>query len=355
MVKTQQWLLNAHPDGLPTYRGSNSTFKMIEKDLPSVGSDQVLVKAKYYSNDPAQRGWIDHYPDESRLYVPPVHTGDVMRAFGLAEVVESKSDKVKKGDLIRTLLNWTEYSVLDAKNVQLCDPLPQNVSPTQYLGALGLTGLTAYMGLLEVSQATKDDIVVVSGAAGATGSMVVQIAKKIVGCKKVIGIAGGQQKCDWVKKLGADECIDYKASDFKQRLSKATTEYANVYFDNVGGDILDFMLTRMARDGRIAACGAISQYNAKDSDDGDEIKNWFQVISMRLRIRGFIVNDFPWRVEEAQKTLHKALEDGKLDITEGEHVVETRFEDVPATWLKLFEGANTGKLVTKLVGTAERL
>lgn len=349
MVKTQQWLLNAHPEGLPTYQGSDPTFKKIEKDLPTLGANQVLVKSKYYSNDPAQRGWIDHYPDESRLYVPPVHTGDVMRAFGLAEVVESQSDKVKKGDLVRVMLNWTEYSVVDAKDIQVCSPLPKNAPPTHYLGALGLTGLTAYMGLLEVAQATKDDIVVVSGAAGATGSMVVQIAKKIVGCKRVIGIAGGQKKCDWVKKLGADECVDYKAADFKNQLSKATSEYANVYFDNVGGDILDFVLTRMARDGRIAACGAISQYNAKDDDGGDRLKNWFQIISMRLRIRGFIVYDFPWRMEEAQKTLHKALEDGKLDITEGEHVVETKFDDVPGTWLKLFEGANTGKLITKLV------
>ncbi|KAI3390691.1 hypothetical protein diail_8874 [Diaporthe ilicicola] len=349
MGKTQQWVLNAHPEGLPTYSGSNPTFKKIEKNLPELQNDQLLIKAKYFSNDPAQRGWIDHYPDESRLYVTPVHTGEVMRASGLGEVIESKSDKAKKGDLVRTLVNWTEYSVVDAKAVQLCDPLPKDASPTHYLGALGLTGLTAYMGLLVVAQATKDDIVVVSGAAGATGSMVVQIAKKIVGCEKVIGIAGGQQKCEWVKKLGADECVDYKASDFKQQLSKVTTEYANVYFDNVGGDILDFMLTRMARDGRIAACGAISQYNSKEGDGGDRLSNWFQVVSMRLRIRGFIVYDFPERIEEAQKTLHKALEDGKLDISEGEQVVETKFDNVPATWLKLFEGANTGKLVTKLI------
>lgn len=349
MVKTQQWLLNAHPDGLPTYSGSNPTFKKTEKDLPAIKADQVLVKVKYFSNDPTQRGWIDRYPDESRLYVPPVHTGDVMRSWAVAEVVESQSDKAKKGDMVRAVLNWTEYGVLDAKDIQVCRPLPKNAPPTHYLGALGLTGLTAYVGLLEVAQATKDDIVVVSGAAGATGSMVVQIAKKIIGCKRVIGIAGGKQKCDWVKKLGADECVDYKAADFEQQLAKATTEYANVYFDNVGGETLDLMLTRMARDGRVAACGAISQYNAKEQDGGVRLKNWFEVISMRLRIRGFIALDFPAKLEEGQKTLHQALEDGKLDITEGEHVVETKFDDVPATWLKLFEGANTGKLITMLV------
>lgn len=348
MVKTQQWLLSAHPDGLPTYSGSNPTFKKTETELPPLKADQILVKAKYFSNDPAQRGWIDKYEDESRLYVPPVHIGDVMRSWAIAEVVESQSDKFKKGDLVSGVVNWTEYAVLDTKaaRVQLCTPLPGNAPVTHYLGALGLTGLTAYIGLLGVAQATKDDIVIVSGAAGATGSMVVQIAKKIVGCKRVIGIAGGQKKCDWVKKLGADECIDYKAGDFEQQLVKATSEYANVYFDNVGGDILDLVLTRMARDGRVAACGAISQYNSKE---GDGLKNWFQVISMRLNIRGFIVLDHPETMQEALKVLPKALEEGKLDITEGEHVVETKFDDVPATWLKLFEGANTGKLVTKLV------
>lgn len=348
MVKTQQWLLNAHPDGLPTYNGSNPTFKKTETELPPLKADQILVKAKYYSNDPAQRGWIDKYEDESRLYVPPVHIGDVMRSWAIAEVVESQSDKFKAGDLVSGVTNWTEYAVLDAKGVQRCGPLPGNAPVTHYLGALGLTGLTAYIGLLAVAKATKDDIVIVSGAAGATGSMVVQIAKKIVGCKRVIGIAGGQKKCDWVKKLGADECIDYKTGDFEQQLIKATPEYPNVYFDNVGGDILDLVLTRMARDGRVAACGAISQYNSREGDGSDRLKNWFQVISMRLHIQGFIVLDHPEKMQEALKVLPKALEEGKLDITEGEHVVEAKFDDVPATWLKLFEGANTGKLVTKL-------
>ncbi|POS74953.1 hypothetical protein DHEL01_v206649 [Diaporthe helianthi] len=349
MVKTQQWLVNAHPDGLPTYSGPNPNFKKTEKDLPELKADQILVKLKYFSNDPAQRGWIDKYEDESRLYVPPVHIGDVMRSTAIAEVVESQSDKFKKGDLVSGVASWTEYAVLDAKAVQLCRPLPGDAPVTHYLGALGITGLTAYIGLLGVAEATKDDIVLVSGAAGATGSMVVQIAKKILGCKRVIGIAGGQKKCDWVKKLGADECIDYKTSDFEQQLIKATPQYPNVYFDNVGGDILDLVLTRMARNGRVAACGAISQYNAKEGDGGDRLKNWFQVISMRLHIRGFILLDYPEQMREGLKVLIKALEEGKLDITEGEHVVETEFDDVPATWLQLFQGANTGKLVTKLI------
>lgn len=349
MVKTQQWILNAHPQGFPTYSGPNPTFKKTERELPTLEADQVLVKTKYFSNDPAQRQWIDRYPDESRMYLTPVHPGEVMQSWAVAEVIESHSDKARKGDMVCAIVNWTEYNVLDAKDFQLCGPLPGNAPVTHYLGALGLTGKTAYVGLLEVTQTTKDDIVIVSGAAGATGSMVVQIAKKIVGCKKVIGIAGGKQKCDWVKRLGADDCVDYKAADFDQRLVEATTEYANVYFDNVGGHILDSVLARMALNGRVAVSGAISNYNAGEGEGGVRLKNWFEIISMRLQIRGFIVLDHPERMEEAQKAFHKALDEGKLDITEGEHVVEAKFEDVPATWLKLFEGANTGKLITKLI------
>lgn len=349
MTQTQQWQLKSHPKGLPTYKGADPTFELVKKELPAIKDGEVLVKVKYLSNDPAQRGWIDYYPDESRLYVPAVHEGDRMQSFALAEVVESKAKDVKKGDIVSGTTGWTEYGVLNAKDVRVVEPLPNNLPITHYLGALGMTGLTAYAGLIEVAKATKDDVVVVSGAAGATGSMVVQIAKKILGCKKVIGIAGGAKKCEWVKKLGADECIDYKSADFQEKLTKATPEFANVYFDNVGGEILDFMLTRLARHGRVAACGTISSYNAKEEDKGEVLKNWFQVISMRLQINGFIVLDHVAKAGEILQTFRKALEDGKLDITEGEHVVETKFEDVPATWLNLFEGVNTGKLVTKLV------
>lgn len=348
MVKTQQWLFNAHPEGLPTYSGSDPTFIKTERELPALEADQVLVKVKYLSNDPAGRQYLDRCLDESRLYMPQVHIGDVMPSFAIAEVIESQSDKAKEGDMVFAMVSWTEYSVLDAKDLQICSPLPRNAPVTHYLGALGLIGKAAYVGLTEV-QTTKDDIVVVSGAAGATGSMAVQIAKKILGCKRVIGIAGGKQKCDWVKKLGADDCIDYKAADFEQRLVEATPEYVNVYFDNVGGHILDSMLARMALNGRVAVSGAISSYNATEGERGVRLKDWFEVISMRLSFRGFLVLDHPKRMEEAQRILYKALDEGKLDITEGEHVVEAKFEDVPRTWLKLFEGANTGKLITKLI------
>lgn len=351
MTQTKQWILNSHPKGLPTYNagGADQTFNLVEKDLPAVKDGQILVKVLYISNDPAQRGWLDYWPDESRLYVPPVHKGSVVHAFALAEVLESKADSVKKGDTVSGLIGWTQYSVLDAKAVRVVQPLPDNLPVTHYLGAIGMTGLTAYSGLIEVAQATKDDVVVVSGAAGATGSMVVQIAKKILGCKRVVGIAGGPQKCEWVKKLGADDCVDYKAPDFEDQLAKATPDFVNVYFDNVGGNILDSMFNRMVKDGRVAACGSISNYNVKEEEKGDIFKNWFAVVSMRLRIRGFIVIDHAAKFSHMEEVLRKALAEGKLDIAEGEHVVDTKFEEVPGTWLKLFEGANTGKLVTKLV------
>ncbi|ROW06792.1 hypothetical protein VMCG_04101 [Cytospora schulzeri] len=349
MTQTQQWQLKSHPKGLPTYKGADPTFELVKKDLPALQDGQILVKVQYFSNDPAQRGWIDYYPDESRLYVPAIHEGERMQAFALAEVIESKADNIKKGDIVSGGTGWTEYAVVSAQAVRVVEPLPNGLPITHYLGALGMTGLTAYSGLIEVAQATKDDVVVVSGAAGATGSMVVQIAKKILGCKKVIGIAGGAKKCEWVKKLGADECIDYKSADFQEQLTKATPEFANVYFDNVGGEILDFMLTRMARHGRVAVCGAISNYNAKEGEKGEVLKNWFQVISMRLHLRGLIVLDHAAKFGQILQEFRKALQEGKLDIAEGEHVVETKFEDVPGTWLKLFEGVNTGKLITKLV------
>lgn len=350
MTQTKQWILNAHPEGFPTLDGANPTFKQQEVSLPALKDGQVLIKVLYLSNDPAQRGYLSKYDDDRRLYVQPTHTGEVIRSFSLAEVVESKASHLSKGDIVRHNPGWTQFAVADAANLNRLEPLPNGAPITNYLGALGLTGLTAYHGLLNVAHAKKEDVVVVSGAAGATGSMVVQLAKKIVGCKKVIGIAGGPQKCAWVKKIGADVCLDYKSTDWKDKLAAETPDFVNVYFDNVGGEILDTVLGRMAREGRVAACGAISGYNAETGEKGAKITNWFDVISMRLLIKGFIVLDFPPEQHaEATAALRKGVEEGKLDITEGEHVVESTFEDVPKTWMKLFEGANTGKLVTKLI------
>ena len=347
---TRQWLLAEKPTDLPVLDGPSQTFKLETKSLPSLQDDQVLLKILYLSNDPAQRGWISKDIKPDRLYTAPVKVNTPMHARALCEVVESKSATVRKGTTVLAAPGWTQYAVLDAKAVQPAPDLPGDLKITHYLGALGGTGLTAYYGLKIIAEAAPSDSVVVSGAAGATGSMVVQIDKKLIGCKRVIGIAGSDEKCRWVESLGADKCLNYKKPSFREDLIKETDGFVDVYFDNVGGEILDLMFTRMAKYGRIAACGAISNYNTSSSKL-DGLKNWFEVISMRIQIRGFIVTDYLSKRAEVLDIFRKAIEEGKLDIgAQSEQVVSAKFEEIPKVWMKLFEGTNTGKLVTALQG-----
>ncbi|KAK0660577.1 Prostaglandin reductase 1 [Lasiodiplodia hormozganensis] len=347
-TQTRQWVLNRQIVGEPVLDGPDATFSMKTADLPPVQDGQVLLRTKFLSNDPAQRGWISPIESPDRLYVPPVQPGETMRAGAIAEVIESKAASLPKGTLVQTYqAGWAEYLVQDAAALQPLQNIP-GVSPTHYLGALGMTGLTAYYGTKIIAAAKPEDVLIVSGAAGATGSMVVQIAKKLVGCKTVIGIAGSDSKCEWVKSLGADVCLNYKSPSFKQDLIDATPNYANVYFDNVGGEILDLVLSRMAQEGRVALCGAISTYNGTS---GLQLNNWLDVISMRLQLKGFIVLDWvkQGKAKESITELVIAAKEGKIKISdEGETVVATQFEDIPATWMKLFDGSNTGKLVSKL-------
>lgn len=348
MVQTRQWILSNRPSGLPVLEGPDATFTLQNAELGPVENDHILVKTTFLSNDPAQRGWLRDLEDPSRLYVPPVQVGSVMRARGLAEVIESSSSKFNKGDVVIAPTGWSEQLVVSASACQSAPPLPKDLNVTHYLGALGLTGLTAYFGLTGVARAAKDDVVVISGAAGATGSMAVQISKNLLGCKRVIGIAGSDSKCRWVESLGADVCLNYKSASFASDLKKETPDFADVYFDNVGGEILDLMLTRMARNGRVAACGAISNYNSS-GEAITGLKNWFEVVSMRIEIKGFIVLDFAAKFAEALDLLKKGVEDGKLKVgDEGEHIVEAGFESVPTVWMGLFEGSNQGKLLTKI-------
>ncbi|KAF1985119.1 NAD(P)-binding protein [Aulographum hederae CBS 113979] len=346
---TRQWILANKPTDLPVFSGPNATFKLETKDLPPLKDGQVLIQAIHLSNDPAQRGWIDKHVDPARLYVPPVQVGDIMRASAVCKVVASKAPKLKEGDLIQGFTGWAEFAVVDADTL---NPIPgtDKISPTHALGALGLTGLTAWYGMVHVVGTKKEDAVVISGAAGATGQIAVQIAKNVIGCRKVIGIAGGTDKCKFVESIGADVCLDYKSGSFQDDVSKAVKEAggAEVYFDNVGGQILDQMLSLLNRHGRVAACGAISDYN---SSEKNAIRNYFEVISNRLEIKGFIIFDMYTRglADEGLKALTDAAISGKIKLGEkSETIVKVPFEKVPETWMMLFEGGNWGKLVTTL-------
>jgi NADPH-dependent curcumin reductase CurA len=349
--QARKWILANPPKSQPVLEGDNATFRLETSTLPAPDKDQVLLKTLYLSNDPAQRGWIQQDVDPERLYVPPVQKNDIMRAFGVCEVITSKADNLKEGQLVIGTVGWTEYSVMNAKELRPIQPdEAAGIRATNFLGSIGATGLTAYYGLVDVVRTTKEDVVVVSGAAGATGNMVVQIAKHLVGCKKVIGIAGGESKCKWVESLGADICIDYKAADFKEQLWKATEGYVDVYFDNVGGDILNMMLQRMKRHGRISACGSISTYNTPGEQG---ITNWFEIIANRIEIKGFIVLDayMAGKADSMIGEIIKGVKEGKIHIgKESETIVPTSFEDIPKTWMTLFKGGNQGKLITQITG-----
>lgn len=344
---TRQWILQNKAADFPVLYGPSSTFKLITTDLPPLSSNQVLLKTLYLSNDPSQRATISKHAKQERLYTPLIALGARVNAYGIAEVIESKSSILTKGDIVACNIGWTEYAVLNAKNCMKLEKMP-GVSITHFLGALGPTGLTAYYGTKIIAKVGPKDTVVVSGAAGATGSMVVQIAKKMLGCKRVIGIAGTEQKCRWVESLGADICLNYKSPGFKKELVKETEGFVEVFFDNVGGEILDLMLRRMAVNGRVAACGAVSDYNTSAPYG---VKSYLEIISMRLEIKGFIVLDFyaQGKGPAATKELVDALKQRKITVSDqNETVVRTPFEKIPQTWVKLFEGGNTGKLITKL-------
>ncbi|KAF7508331.1 hypothetical protein GJ744_009322 [Endocarpon pusillum] len=358
-TRTRQWLLVNKPTGLPVLSGEDQTFKLQTVSLPSpLEQNQLLLKLVYLSNDPAQRGWISPRINPDRSYLPPVQLDTPMHARGLAEVLDSTSSQpgFRKGDFVLASMGWSEYAVLNVSACQPAPELPGGLSRTHYLGALGLTGLTAYYGIKEIGETKSSEVVVVSGAAGATGGMAVQVAKKIVGAKLVVGIAGGEEKCRYVEqKLGADKCVDYKKEGWKKDLAEATSAarggnekgFVDVYFDNVGGQMLDYMLSRMAMHGRVVACGAISQYN---SSEGTMLKNYSEVVTMRIQIRGMIVLDYIHKIAEVMGIFKQAIQQGKLNVSgESEYVVEAKFEEVPKVWMTLFEGANTGKLVTKIM------
>jgi NADPH-dependent curcumin reductase CurA len=334
-LTNHQFRLAARPEGLPKPTDWNYT----EEPVRDPGAGEVLVKTLYLSLDPAMRGWMN----EGRSYIAPVGIGDVMRAGGAGRVIASGNPAFAVGDHVTGVLGAQEYALIGvdaAKGLTKVDP--KLVPLPVYLAALGVTGLTAYFGLLEVGQAKAGDTVVISGAAGATGLVAGQIAK-IKGCRAV-GIAGGAEKCNYiVKELGFDAAIDYKKENVLEALRQHCPKGINVYFDNVGGDILDAALANIARGARVVICGAVSQYNSTTGIKGPS--NYLSLLVNSARMEGFIVFNYQARYGEAAREMAGWMMAGKLkskeDIVEG-------FRTFPDTLLRLFRGENLGKLMIKL-------
>ncbi|MGH2858289.1 MAG: NADP-dependent oxidoreductase [Solirubrobacteraceae bacterium] len=325
--------LAARPVGLP----KPSDWSHTEEPVTEPGEGEALVKLSHLSLDPAMRGWISDAPS----YVPPVGIGEVMRALGAGEVIESRDPRLKAGDHVTGLTGIQEYAALPAGGLLKVDP---ELAPLPvHLGTLGMPGMTAYFGLLEVGRMRAGDTVVVSGAAGAVGGTVGQIAR-IKGARAV-GIAGGPEKCRHVvEDLGFEAAIDYKADDIGPALRSRCPDGIDVYFDNVGGEILDAALARLARGARVVICGAISQYNATERPRGPS--NYMSLLVNRASMAGFLVFDFADRYAEAARDLAGWISAGELRT----------FEDVagggvaafPEVFLRLFRGENTGKLVLEV-------
>jgi NADPH-dependent curcumin reductase CurA len=331
--RNRRLVLAERPKGMV----DEQTVRVEESDVPQPGPDEALARVRYLSIDPTIRTWMDDVPG----YLPPIAIDEVVRGGGIAEVVQSNSERYKQGDLLFGFTGWQEYVI--ASEAGGYQPLPDGVSPTLALNLFGVTGMTAYFGLIDVGKVKEGDVVVVSGAAGATGSTVGQIAK-IKGAAKVIGIAGGAQKCSWIAdELGFDETIDYKSENVAARLREATPDGIDLYFDNVGGEILDACLAQLALRGRIVLCGAISGYNDRGAGRGPA--NYANLITKRGRMQGFIILDYLARFAEAQAEMAGWLAAGK--IKSAEHIV-AGLEHAPDALNLLFTGGNTGKVIVEM-------
>ena len=337
MCVNRQLLLAKRPVGEP----KPDDFEVREAEMPAPGDGEALVKVLQISLDPAMRGWMSDAPS----YLPPVGLGEVMRAGTTGVVVESNSDDLAPGDHVVGILGVQEHGVAPAKALTKVDT---GMAPlATFLGGLGMPGLTAYFGLTEVGELKEGDTVVISGAAGAVGSVAGQIAKA-KGAAKVVGIAGGPDKCAWmVDELGFDAAIDYKSESVGRRLHELCPDGINVYFDNVGGDILDAALANLAWGARVVICGAISQYNAEGGMKGP--KNYMMLLVKRSRMQGFLVFDYVKQYGDALREMGGWLADGRLKTRE--EIVEGSIEDFQPTLMKLFSGDNTGKLVLQIAET----
>jgi NADPH-dependent curcumin reductase CurA len=327
-----QFRLAARPVGLP----KPGDWQYTEEPIPEPGDGEVLVKIRYIGLEPAMRGWMN----EGRSYIPPVQIGDVMRGFAAGEVIASNHPNIVAGDHVSGLLGVQEYAVANGDGVFKLDT---GLAPLEtYLGTLGMPGMTAYFGLIDIGRPAEGETVVVSGAGGAVGGAVGQIAK-IKGCR-VVGIAGGSEKCSYVQELGFDATIDYKSDDVMKALGEQFPKGIDVYFDNVGGEILDAALAHLARHARVVICGAISQYNVNGAMRGPA--NYMSLLVNHASMTGFVFSDYLDRLPEAAQALGGWVASGELSSRED--IAEGGIEKFPDTLLRLFSGENTGKLVLEV-------
>jgi NADPH-dependent curcumin reductase CurA len=316
-----------------------STTTLVSSPTPVCGEGEALIKVGMLSIDPTIRTWMDDAPG----YLPPIEIGAVVRGFGAGAVVESRSERYRVGEIVFGMTDWQEWVLATDERRFTVVPEGLGLDLATVMNVLGGTGMTAYFGLTEVGQVKEGDVVVVSGAAGATGSVVGQIAKAR-GAAKVIGIAGGAEKCaDVVEKYGFDECLDYRKGGLRQRLHESCPQGVDLYFDNVGGEILDDVLTNLAMRARVVLCGAISQYNATGARFG--IENTTMLIVRRARMEGFIILDFASRFLEAQTALATMVLAGQLHHQE--HIVHG-LEKAPEALNLLFSGGNHGKTLVQV-------
>lgn len=331
-MKNIQVLLASRPRG-PV---EESNFRIVESDIPKAGDGEFVVRAHYLSLDPYMRGRMD----DSKSYAAKAVVGDVMVGTAVGEVIESRHEKFSVGDFVETRTGWQLYGTSNGGGVRKVDP--GYVPLSAYLGAVGMPGVTAWVGLNEHGRPKAGETVVVSAASGAVGSVVGQLAK-LKGCRAV-GIAGGRAKCDYViNELGFDACADYKAGKLDADLDAACPKGVDVYYDNVGGPVLDTVLLHMNPFSRIALCGQISGY---DNPDALAIRNVRSFLVNRIQLRGFICSDHMDLWKPALKELGALVHEGKLKYRES---IAVGIENAPKTLIGLFQGKNFGKQLVKLV------
>jgi NADPH-dependent curcumin reductase CurA len=331
----RRYLLHQRPSG----RVDADTFELVTEPVPEIGEGEALVRTAYISVDPTNRGWLNDTP----TYLPPVGIGEVVRAGGLGRVVKSNHPAYEVGKLVQGLIGWQEWFVAsDAAPLMPVTEVPGVESPSAYLGVLGMTGLTAWVGIHEIGKPKEGETVVVSAAAGAVGSIAGQLAKSYGA--RVVGIAGGPEKCALLTEaLGFDAAVDYKAADWRQKLIEATPDGIDVDFENVGGEIMELVIGRLNQNARVALCGLISGYNSDDLPPGPRTIG--NVLIKRATIQGFIVLDHFHQAPEAGAEIGGLMAAGKIEALE---TVIEGFERLPEALNMLFDGANTGKLSVKI-------